>query len=113
MIADVLKPPQTFQPPLPPANSSTLGVTTAPAATRAAPPDLITRYNLADKIANQDKDFETISVTPVGKQAWSQNKGERQALLQKRREDMILAARKKMEAKVAAEAAQKSAPANA
>ena len=38
------------------------------------------------------------------KQAWSSNKGERQALLQKRREEMILAARRKMEAKVAAEA---------
>lgn len=36
-------------------------------------------------------------------QAWSQNKVERQALLQKRREEMILAARRKMEAKVAAE----------
>jgi coupling of ubiquitin conjugation to ER degradation protein 1 len=39
-------------------------------------------------------------------QAWSQNKGERQALLQKRREDMILAARRKMEAKLAAESGQ-------
>lgn len=38
------------------------------------------------------------------KQAWSQNKDERSALLQKRREEMILVARRKMEAKVAAEA---------
>jgi coupling of ubiquitin conjugation to ER degradation protein 1 len=37
-------------------------------------------------------------------QAWSTNKGERQALLQRRRDEMILAARRKMEAKVAAEA---------
>jgi len=48
--------------------------------------------------------------TPGGKQkqgqAWSQNKAERQALLQKRREEMILAARRKMEAKVAAESAR-------
>lgn len=36
--------------------------------------------------------------------SWSANKGERQALLQRRREEMILAARRKMEAKVAAEA---------
>lgn len=36
-------------------------------------------------------------------QAWSANKGERQALLQKRREEMILGARRKMEAKLAAE----------
>jgi coupling of ubiquitin conjugation to ER degradation protein 1 len=33
------------------------------------------------------------------KQAWSQNKNERHALLQKRRDEMILAARKKMEEK--------------
>ena len=34
---------------------------------------------------------------------WSSNKNERQVMLQKRREDMILAARRKMEAKLAAE----------
>ena len=39
-------------------------------------------------------------------QAWSTNKAERQALLQRRREEMILAARRKMEAKVAAEGGQ-------
>jgi coupling of ubiquitin conjugation to ER degradation protein 1 len=33
------------------------------------------------------------------KQAWSNDKAERSALLQKRREDMILAARRKMEEK--------------
>lgn len=38
-------------------------------------------------------------------QAWSANKGERQALLQKRREEMILGARRKMEAKLKAEEA--------
>jgi coupling of ubiquitin conjugation to ER degradation protein 1 len=37
-------------------------------------------------------------------QAWSSNKVERQALLQRRRDEMILAARRKMEAKVAEEA---------
>lgn len=36
---------------------------------------------------------------------WSTNKDERQSLLQKRRDEMILAARKKMEAKIAAEKA--------
>jgi len=40
----------------------------------------------------------------VQNSSWSANKGERQALLQRRREEMILAARRKMEAKVAAEA---------
>lgn len=48
--------------------------------------------------------------TSTGKQkqgqAWSANKGERQALLQRRREEMIMAARRKMEANIAAEAAK-------
>jgi coupling of ubiquitin conjugation to ER degradation protein 1 len=35
--------------------------------------------------------------------AWSSNREERQISLQKRRDEMILAARKKMEAKMAAE----------
>jgi coupling of ubiquitin conjugation to ER degradation protein 1 len=39
--------------------------------------------------------------------AWSQNKGERQALLQKRREEMILSARRKMEEKLEKERAEK------
>ena len=77
-------------------------------------PDLITRYNLRAKLAEEaSKDSvpegvdEQLSLGNAGRQkqgqAWSQNKAERQALLQKRREEMILAARRKMEAKVAAE----------
>jgi len=74
-------------------------------------PDLITRYNLKAKIAEeatrrQGSESTEEDVT-LGKQkqgqAWSANKAERQALLQRRREEMILAARRKMEAKVAAE----------
>jgi coupling of ubiquitin conjugation to ER degradation protein 1 len=66
---------------------------------------LITRYNLTSKLANEDaeSDSQESTSTVGGKTAWSQNKNERQALLQRRREEMILAARKKMQAKVAAE----------
>jgi len=105
-------PPQSFQPPLPVPASSTAPTT----ATQAKPlqPDLITRYNLKAKLA-EEATRRTSSEGPEpeassdsgGKQkqgqAWSQNKVERQALLQKRREDMILEARRKMEARVAAE----------
>lgn len=91
----------------------------AASATQNKPltPDLITRYNLQAKIAeaaNQAAASQSSVPEPTeGEkqkqgQAWSQNKGERQALLQRRREEMILAARKKMEAKVAAEAQAKS-----
>jgi coupling of ubiquitin conjugation to ER degradation protein 1 len=38
-----------------------------------------------------------------GKKAWSSSKEERQSLLQKRRDAMILEARRKMEAKLKAE----------
>jgi len=101
-------PPQTFQPPMPAPPAPVPGSTASASKTgKAEPPDLITRYNLAQKIAAasvEEAESDKAS-TPNGKQAWSQNKGERQALLQRRREEMILAARKKMEAKVAAESA--------
>ncbi|KUJ10278.1 uncharacterized protein LY89DRAFT_596484 [Mollisia scopiformis] len=76
-------------------------------------PDLITRYNLKAKLAEEasrressDSAVEEEQAKQKQGQAWSQNKGERQALLQRRREEMILAARRKMEAKVAAESGQ-------
>jgi coupling of ubiquitin conjugation to ER degradation protein 1 len=77
-------------------------------------PDLITRYNLKTKIADEatrreGSESTEEDVTPRKQkqgQAWSSNKTERQALLQRRREEMILAARRKMEAKVAAEGGQ-------
>ena len=102
------KPPQTFQPPLPiPApSSSTSTAENKPATPKPSKPDLITRYNLSAKIASADQGAESAESTSIagGKSAWSANKNERQALLQKRREEMILAARRKMQAKLAAEA---------
>ncbi|EHK95975.1 putative Coupling of ubiquitin conjugation to ER degradation protein 1 [Glarea lozoyensis 74030] len=61
-------------------------------------PDLITRYNLRDKIGSEQEFNEDGQ-----RKGWSQNKGERQVLMQRRKEEMILAARRKMEAKVKAE----------
>jgi coupling of ubiquitin conjugation to ER degradation protein 1 len=69
----------------------------APAAPKAAHPDLITRYNLASKIG-QDTPAEEEEKKPKAK-AWSQDRTERQANLQRKREEMILAARRKMEEK--------------
>jgi len=106
-------PPQSFQPPLPvPASSS--AATSTPAQVKPSQPDLITRYNLKAKLAeeatNREGSESTEEDVTSGKQkqgqAWSTNKAERQALLQRRREEMILAARRKMEAKVAAEGGQ-------
>ncbi|KAL3417302.1 Coupling of ubiquitin conjugation to ER degradation protein 1 [Phlyctema vagabunda] len=106
-------PPQSFQPPLPvPASGS--APTSASSQPKPLQPDLITRYNLKAKLAeesSQKEEEEAAAQQDRAKksgskkqgQAWSQNKNERQALLQHRREEMILAARRKMEAKVAQE----------
>lgn len=103
-------PPQSFQPPLPAQASSQASSSSTTAAAKPLQPDLITRYNLKAKLAEEANRQEPSEAESESggkqKQAWSSNKGERQALLQKRREEMILAARRKMEAKVAAEAAQ-------
>ncbi|KAI1210855.1 uncharacterized protein F4807DRAFT_459082 [Annulohypoxylon truncatum] len=96
-------PPVTFQPPPPPVSptpSSTAQTQTFKAPPKPAEPDLITRYRLQDKVtANGEAESVTKS------KPWSSNRDERQASLQRRRDEMILAARKKMEAKIAAEKA--------
>jgi hypothetical protein len=83
------QPPPSFQPPLPEEP------TPAPTATQTKKeekkgPDLIERYGLVDKT---DTTLESTEKTKAG---WSASKTERQTLLQKRREEMILAARRKL-----------------
>lgn len=92
-------PPITFQPP-PPPGGSTSTVTAPRQPQKPAQPDLITRYNLKGKVASEEAPEDD----KKGK-AWSSNREERHASLQKRRDEMILAARRKMEAKIAAEKA--------
>ncbi|RHZ46190.1 CUE domain-containing protein [Aspergillus thermomutatus] len=95
-------PPPSFQP--------AIALPTTTAAAAAAQPssasgaslksdgqDLISRYNLSSRINGADATSEQSS--QISTSGWSQNKEERQRLLQKRRDDMILAARKKMEQK--------------
>ncbi|TQV98727.1 hypothetical protein V2A60_007567 [Cordyceps javanica] len=92
-------PPVTFQPPPPPGQSASAH--SAPATRQVdkpTQPDLITRYNLKDKI-----DMETKSGDEGKGKGWSSNREERQASLQRRRDEMILAARRKMQAKMAAQ----------
>lgn len=97
----VWQPPVTFQPPPAPSAASASG--SAASATRQPnkpkQPDLITRYNLKDKLDMVEQAEEE---SKKGK-AWSSSRDERQASLQRRRDEMILMARKKMEAKMAAE----------
>jgi coupling of ubiquitin conjugation to ER degradation protein 1 len=78
-----------------------------------AHPDLITRYNLKNKLDESPNEAENgggdaAAAAASGKgnaKGWSSNRDERQSLLQKRRDQMILEARRKMEAKIAAEKA--------
>ncbi|APA13616.1 hypothetical protein SS1G_07725 [Sclerotinia sclerotiorum 1980 UF-70] len=101
-------PPQSFQPPLP---STPVASSTSVQPSKPSQPDLITRYNLKAKLAEEQAEKREAEERESkqkqgGGQAWSSNKNERQALLQRRREEMILAARRKMEAKVAKEVEQ-------
>ncbi|KAI0529804.1 hypothetical protein GGR58DRAFT_289550 [Xylaria digitata] len=111
-------PPVTFQP-SPPPTSTTPSSTSQPAKAplRPAEPDLITRYKLQDKLNKRSSgdssggssDTGTEPATPGTKtKAWSSNREERQVSLQRRRDEMILAARRKMEAKIASEKAAAS-----
>ncbi|OAA32244.1 Ubiquitin system component Cue [Moelleriella libera RCEF 2490] len=94
-------PPITFQPPPPPGQAPS-GASTASTnrqTDKPLQPDLITRYNLKSKIEHDIQQDDS-----KGK-GWSSNREERQTALQKRRDEMILLARRKMEAKIAAEKA--------
>ncbi|KAI9795145.1 MAG: hypothetical protein M1816_000167 [Peltula sp. TS41687] len=101
------RPPPSFQPPPAPqqqqqqqqqsqsaggARNQGVGGSSRSMQPSSTHPDLIARYNLSTKISSGkgDKDGEG------SRSGWSQNKTERQATLQRRREEMILAARKKM-----------------
>ncbi|OCK82061.1 hypothetical protein K432DRAFT_294139 [Lepidopterella palustris CBS 459.81] len=97
------QPPPTFQPP-----NLRPSIPTPRTATPSKPshPDLIARYNLASKI-NSSTDA-SISESDVPKKVWSQDRNERQKLLQQRREEMILAARRKFEEKEKAKRAEAS-----
>ncbi|KAF2475890.1 uncharacterized protein BDR25DRAFT_253517 [Lindgomyces ingoldianus] len=87
-------PPASFNPPAPRSNPTSR---TATPPVKPAQSDLITRYNLASKLAAVPG---TSTSEPTSKQkTWSQDRNERQANLQRRREEMILAARRKMEEK--------------
>lgn len=105
----IVQPPVTFQPPPPPGSNGASASASQPGsrkpAEKPAQPNLIQRYNLEDKVKQQQEGEDEASGDAAGKKAWSNSKDERQTLLQKRRDEMILAARRKMEAKIAAEKA--------
>lgn len=89
-----VQPPPTFQPIIEStsqANVPTRDSSSTPSKPKQ--PDLIQRYNLDSKIRVAEAGSADQESPKV---AWSANKTDRQTALQKRREDMILAARRKM-----------------
>lgn len=89
-------PPPSFQPPLP--------AQAAPAAQNptvsAGQPDLITRYGLQGRI--NDKGKEAVKSEEQKRMAWTSDKAARAEGLRRRREEMVLEARRKMLEKDAA-----------
>jgi coupling of ubiquitin conjugation to ER degradation protein 1 len=88
-------PPPSFQPNLPsPATTQGTGSGAAKRPT-SSQPDLITRYNLQSRVNGKGK--EAVPSEEQKRNAWSSDKNARAEALKKRREEMVLAARRKME----------------
>ncbi|OBW63632.1 MAG: Thioredoxin-like protein [Aureobasidium pullulans] len=91
-------PPPSFQPPIP--RAAAPPTPSRPVAEVKVTPDLITRYNLSSRLTPQEDSQESeASGASTGTKGWSQNKTERSEILKRRREEMVLAARRKMQEK--------------
>lgn len=92
-------PPPSFQPniPTPATTQNAGGRTTSGRKANTPQQDLITRYNLQSRVSGKGK--EPVPSEEQKRNAWSADKNARADALKKRREDMILAARRKMEEK--------------
>lgn len=88
-------PPPSFQPELPEVRS----VAPASSGQRGAvsgQQDLITRYGLQGRIGSSDKGKEAVKSEEQKRSAWTSDKAARAEGLKRRREEMVLEARRKM-----------------
>lgn len=95
-------PPPSFQPNIPadhPATSGTGSSTAGRGKALPSQPDLITRYNLQARVGGKGKEPVPSEEQEQKRNAWSSDKVSRAENLRRRREEMVLAARRKMEAK--------------
>ncbi|KAI9678445.1 MAG: hypothetical protein M1829_002043 [Trizodia sp. TS-e1964] len=93
-------PPRSFQP-LNLARPQASPATSSAPSSASSHPDLITRYRLEGKVAaGAGSAAEPVENGRRPKLPWAASKDERQKLLQRRREEMILEARRKMQAKL-------------
>ena len=90
-------PPPSFQPPLP---AQAAPVAQSAAGASKGQPDLITRYGLQGRI--NDKGKEAVRSEEQKRMAWTSDKAARAEGLKRRREEMVLEARRKMLEKDAA-----------
>ncbi|KEQ83865.1 AMFR protein-like protein [Aureobasidium pullulans] len=91
-------PPPSFQPPIP--RAAAPPTPSRPVVVNKPAPNLIARYNLSSRLAPQESTQESeASGASTGTKGWSQNKTERSEILKRRREEMVLAARRKMQEK--------------
>lgn len=86
--------PPSYQPPLPAQPAATTASTTGVRGASAGQPDLITRYGLQGRI--NDKGKEAVRSEEQKRSAWTSDKAARAEGLKKRREEMVLEARRKM-----------------
>lgn len=99
------RPPPSFQPVQPPPSTSSSSTTpAAPPPPRNSHPDLITRYKLESRLSQQAETSQIEEREEEEHQKpnlpeWGKTKAERQALLQKRKDEMVLAARRRFEEK--------------
>ncbi|KAK2881776.1 hypothetical protein FQN49_000443 [Arthroderma sp. PD_2] len=96
------RPPPTFQPQIPAASTPAAETTPTQQTAKPAMTNLISRYNLQSKIDTESTECAATGAVSGDstilrqESAWSRDKLERQRLMQKRRDDMILSARRKM-----------------
>lgn len=96
------RPPPSFRPNIPdaPSTQRTAAATGANKAGNGAGQDLIQRYGLQGRVGGKGK--EAVGVGEEQKKGgWSSDKNARAEALKRRREEMVLAARRKMEEKEA------------
>ena len=96
-------PPPSFQPNLPAAETAVGSSSGVGRKAQPSQPDLITRYNLQAKVGGKGKEavMSEEQEQEMRRSAWSADKTSRAENLKRRREEMVLAARRKMEAKEA------------
>ena len=96
-------PPPSFRPELPPPQNVQPQQDAQGGNGKLGQPDLITRYNLQGRVGGKGKEAVPSEEQRRSGSAWSSDKVARAEGLRRRREEMVLEARRRMEARVGGE----------